>query len=47
MAKISLRGYNREIENLINSGRTDEAIAHCKFVLKFFPKCIDTYRLLG
>ncbi|MBE3142898.1 MAG: tetratricopeptide repeat protein, partial [Planctomycetes bacterium] len=47
MAKISLRGYNHEIENLINSGRIDEAIAHCKYVLKFFPKCIDTYRLMG
>ena len=47
MAKISLRGYNREIENLINSGRTDEAITHCIFILKFFPKCIDTYRLMG
>ncbi|NPV78475.1 MAG: tetratricopeptide repeat protein [Anaerolineae bacterium] len=47
MAKISLRIYTKEIENLIDRGQTDEAIAHCKYVLKQFPKHIDTYRLLG
>ena len=47
MAKISLRAYNREIESLIDSGQIDEAIAHCRHILKFFPKHVDTYRLLG
>ncbi|MGB9799238.1 MAG: tetratricopeptide repeat protein [Thermanaerothrix sp.] len=47
MPKISLRAYNREIENLIENGQTDAAIAHCRHILKFFPKHIDTYRLLG
>ena len=47
MAKIPLRAYNREIENLINRGQIDEAIGHCKHILRFFPKHIDTYRLLG
>jgi tetratricopeptide (TPR) repeat protein len=47
MSKISLRDYNHEIEGLINSGRTDEAIAHSKYILRLFPKCVDTYRLLG
>jgi tetratricopeptide (TPR) repeat protein len=47
MSKISLRDYNHEIEGLINSGKTDEAIAHCKYILRLFPKCVDTYRLLG
>ncbi len=47
MSKISLRDYNHEIETLINSGKTDEAIAHCKYILQLFPKCVDTYRLLG
>lgn len=47
MAKIPLRSYNREIENLINRGQIDEAIGHCKNILRFFPKHIDTYRLLG
>ncbi len=47
MAKISLRAYNREIETLIERGQSEEAIAHCKFILKTYPKHIDTYRLLG
>ncbi|GAP14767.1 protein containg TPR repeat [Longilinea arvoryzae] len=47
MAKIPLRAYNREIENLINRGQIDEAVGHCKHILRFFPKHIDTYRLLG
>lgn len=47
MARISLRAYNREIENLIDRGQIEEAVAHCKNILKQFPKHIDTYRLLG
>lgn len=47
MGKISLRSYNREIDQLIKSGLTREAIAHCNYILKQFPKHIDTYRLLG
>jgi tetratricopeptide (TPR) repeat protein len=47
MAKVSLRAYNREIETMIDSGHLDEAIAHCKHILKTFPKHLDTYRLLG
>src|SRR6266511_5611526 len=47
MAKVSLRAYNREIETMIDSGHLDEAIAHCKHILKSYPKHLDTYRLLG
>jgi tetratricopeptide (TPR) repeat protein len=47
MAKIALRAYNREIETLIDHGQIEEAIAHCKYILRFFPKHIETYRLLG
>jgi tetratricopeptide (TPR) repeat protein len=47
MAKISLRVYNREIETMIDRGQTDEAIAHCKYILKTYPKHLETYRLLG
>ena len=47
MAKVSLRAYNREIESMIDSGHLDEAIAHCKHILKSYPKHLDTYRLLG
>ena len=47
MARISLRDYNREIEELIDSGQTDEAIAHCRYILETYPKHIHTYRSLG
>ena len=47
MAKVPLRSYLREIEAAIEEGQTDEAVQHCRHVLKVFPKHIDTYRLLG
>jgi tetratricopeptide (TPR) repeat protein len=47
MSQTSLRLYDREIESLIDRGQIDEAIAHCKHILKIYPKHIDTYRLLG
>ncbi|HSL46615.1 MAG TPA: tetratricopeptide repeat protein [Anaerolineales bacterium] len=47
MAKVSLRAYNQEIETMIDRGHLDEAIAHCRHILKTFPKYIETYRLLG
>ena len=47
MAKVSLRIYNREIERLIEQGNIEEAIAHCRHILKTFPKHLETYRLLG
>ena len=47
MAKISLRNYNRLIENLVENGQHDEAIAHCRHILQTFPKYIEAYRLLG
>lgn len=47
MAKVFLRNYHREIENLIEKGNTDESIAHCQHILKTFPKYLETYRLLG
>ena len=47
MAKVSLRIYNQEIENLVDGGQLDEAIAHCRHVLNTFPKNLETYRLIG
>lgn len=47
MAKVALRVYNREIEEMIEKGQAIQAAAHCRHILKFFPKHIDTYRLLG
>ncbi|MEN6394081.1 MAG: tetratricopeptide repeat protein, partial [Anaerolineaceae bacterium] len=47
MATISLRAYNHEIEEMIAHNQFDQAIAHCRNILKSYPKHIDTYRLLG
>lgn len=47
MAKISLRAYLHEIENLIDRGELDQAQAQCRQILSIYPKNIDTYRLLG
>src|SRR4030066_42337 len=47
MAKIPLRTYNREIEHLIEQNQLEQAIAHARHILKFFPKHVNTYRLLG
>ena len=47
MAGIPLRTYIRDIERFINNGRTEEAIAHCRYILNTYPKYVDIYRLLG
>jgi tetratricopeptide (TPR) repeat protein len=47
MAKIGLRVYTREIEGMIEGGLIEEAVAHCKGILKVFPMHVETYRLLG
>ena len=47
MPKIGLRSYVRELESLIEKGQLDEAIAHCRHILKFHPKHLEIYRLLG
>lgn len=47
MVAINLRDYLKGIDELIDGGQTDEALAYCRHVLKTFPKNIDTYRLMG
>jgi tetratricopeptide (TPR) repeat protein len=48
MSDVSLRAYTREIEGLVEQEqRLDEAIAHCRQILKTYPKHLETYRLLG
>jgi tetratricopeptide (TPR) repeat protein len=48
MTEINLRTYVKEIDDLIEEGQQlEEAIAHCRHILKSYPKHIDTYRLLG
>lgn len=47
MEKIPLRAYNREIERLIDSDRSEEALEHCQRILEKYPRCLETHRLLG
>jgi tetratricopeptide (TPR) repeat protein len=47
MAKVFLRKYIREIEGQVDHGQQDEAIAHCRHILRKYPKHLDTYRMLG
>ncbi|UYN89268.1 MAG: tetratricopeptide repeat protein [Anaerolineales bacterium] len=47
MAATNLRDYLQAIEHLIDSNQVEDALAHCRHVLKTFPKNIDTYRLMG
>jgi len=47
MAEIALRTYNQEVQDLIDHGHLDEAIAHCQQILARYPKHVETYRLLG
>jgi len=47
MSRISLKAYNQEIEGLIDAHQFDQAVAHAQYILRYYPKHIDTYRLLG
>ncbi|QYK50564.1 MAG: tetratricopeptide repeat protein [Anaerolineales bacterium] len=47
MATTNLRDYLQGIEQFIDSAQVEDALAHCRHVLKTFPKNIDTYRLMG
>lgn len=47
MAIISLRAYLREIEEMLDNGHYNDAIAHCRHIIEHFPKNVHTYRLMG
>ena len=47
MADIPLRTYVEEIDTLIEKKQVDEAIAHCKQILAYYPKHVGTYQALG
>lgn len=47
MAKIPLRAYLKEIENFIEQGEIEQAVANAKNILRVYPKHIETYRLMG
>jgi|GEM_PF-3916038 len=45
--QISLKAYNREIEELLENDQIDEVIAHCRHILQEFPRHLDTLRTFG
>ena len=47
MGQIALRDYLNLITELVDEGRLDEAIAHCRNILEQFPRHLETYQLLG
>ncbi len=47
MNKIPLRAYNREIENLIDNNQSQIALEHCERILVQYPRCLETFRLMG
>jgi len=47
MTKVPLRAYIRDIESAIEEGQIEEAVTHCRHILKTFSKNIKAYRLLG
>lgn len=47
MAEIGLQEYVQEIEGAVDQGRYDEAVAHGRHILQYYPKCLSVYRVLG
>lgn len=47
MNPVSLADYRQQIEDAIDSGRYEEAIAHSRQLLKHYPKDVQGYWLLG
>ena len=47
MPEVTLRAYTKQIDELIERERLEEAIAHCRHILHGYPKHLETYRHLG
>jgi tetratricopeptide (TPR) repeat protein len=47
MSEIRLQEYTAQIKALIQDDLHDEAIAHCQHILRYYPRHIETYCLLG
>ncbi len=47
MADIELKTYIAEIEELLEAEKNDEAVAHCRHILDYYPRNLAVYRLLG
>ena len=47
MNQISLAEYRQQIEDAIQGGRYEEAVAHGRHILEQYPKHVGAYWLLG
>jgi tetratricopeptide (TPR) repeat protein len=47
MAQINLRDYLHGLEELIDGGHAEDALAHCRHILQTYPKHVETYRTMG
>ncbi|MCU0499657.1 MAG: tetratricopeptide repeat protein [Anaerolineae bacterium] len=47
MSEISLKAYQAELTDLLQQGRTDEVVRHCRHILEKYPKNVEVYRLMA
>ncbi len=47
MAQTTLRDYLQTTEDAISTGRVDDALANCQYILNHYPEALEAQRLLG
>src|SRR5439155_10041303 len=47
MAQTTLRDYLQTTEDAISTGRVDDALANCQYILNHYPEALEDQRLLG
>ena len=47
MPEVNLKDYFNRLDNLLGENSADEVIHHCRHILRYYPKNVDTYRFLG
>jgi len=47
MSEISLRTYLQQIVDMVQDERYEEAILHARHILRYYPKYLPLYRILG
>ncbi len=47
MAQTTLRDYLQSTEDVLSSGRIDQALANCQYILSYFPDSLEAQRLIG
>ncbi len=47
MAQTMLRDYLQQTEDALSSGRINDALANCQYILTYYPESLEVQRLLG